>query len=686
MGKKDKKKGGARAKVQEVVKKNEDLQEVDIDVATTVDSEGKVVSKKKSWRESFMWVEMWIDFLASLFVKDRGTIPVNIDDKLYIGNNVYITKNYMSTIIRVEEFGTKTLETFIGTITDTVRDRGCNCVVDYTLKQQKYDVELENSGLNGRIMLWERAIDDMEQSRNIRERAARCLYTVQVAREGKRLWRTRMYITVRAKDLANLNLGEKIVCECLANSGAKYKASFADVQNTLDFMSLVGSKNPNLKDVPAIITSNQVLSQIIPNCGSYNDRSGYFVGINLLNSSPYYIDFSTITSARNMYIVAPSGVGKTVLAISLAQSAYENGSALCFMDIKGNEYNSLIAATNGVIVSLRPTSVEYINSWVMHPEDVQGFDTIEIENYFKSRINFCKQQFIILSGIKEREDILEFEELLEEFHSSLYITYGVDATNVNSWKNSNELNPYVVFEHFLKYLTPQKLQQYNLRKSTIGTLRMYFAKDGNKSYIFTKEFNYADILSADTVSFDFGLLSGDTNGDVNEDLFRLKFLYMSKINSDFVKVQYSKGRRTFKILEESQIVSDDVMKMYVEEYTLRRSQNQDTVLIGNSVQALMNNKLSQPLIENTRGIFVGELTNDALKVVMKQFDIEHLEEYLKIPGSSRNFKNSFFFINNMQSKSNFPIISIVLPKDRIAKNKFKVFCPVKEKSTMGGKN
>ena len=88
---------------------------------------------------------------------------------------------------------------------------------------------------------------------------------------------------------------------------------------------------------------------------------------------------------------------------------------------------------------------------------------------------------------------------------------------------------------------------------------MYFAKDGNKSYIFTKEFNYADILSADTVSFDFGLLSGDTNGDVNEDLFRLKFLYMSKINSDFVKVQYSKGRRTFKILEESQIVSDDVI-------------------------------------------------------------------------------------------------------------------------------
>jgi hypothetical protein len=312
-------------------------------------------------------------------------------------------------------------------------------------------------------------------------------------------------------------------------------------------------------------------------------------------------------------------------------------------------------------------------------------DIEHAESYFKSRINFSKQQMIILSGIRDREQLLEFEELLDEFHNGLYISLGARADNLNSWKVTESLTPYEVFDRFETYLTPSKRAQYSFSKSTLGTLRMYMSATGSKSYVFKREFDYARILSADTLSFDFGILQSANIADIDADLFRLKFLYMSKLNGDFTTRKYAEGRRTFKVLEESQVVSDEIMEMYVQEYTLRRSQNQDTLLLGNSVQALNNNKSSQALIENTRGLFIGDLTLDARKIVMDQFGLNHLEKYIKIPGSSNRFKNCFVFVNNMQNKMLYPIIQVQIPKDEDGRPvRYKVNTPVKEESSMAG--
>jgi hypothetical protein len=242
-----------------------------------------------------------------------------------------------------------------------------------------------------------------------------------------------------------------------------------------------------------------------------------------------------------------------------------------------------------------------------------------------------------------------------------------------------------VFDRFEKYLTPQKRAQYNIHKTVIGTLRMFMSATGSKSYVFKREFDYAKILHSDTLAFDFGILGDATISDIDEDLFRLKFLYMSKLNGEFTTRKYAEGKRTFKILEESQVVSDEIMKMYVQEYTLRRSQNQDTLLLGNSVQALQNSEIAKPLIENTRGLFVGELTLDARKVVIEQFGLKHLEDHIKIPGSSNRYKNCFVFINNMQNKNLYPIIQVEVEKNDDGKfKKYKVNTPVKEKNVMSG--
>lgn len=644
----------------------------------------EIANAGKPKRERFRWIKMWVNYFVSLTMKDRGKIPDNIGDRVLITNNMYITKLYMTTIVHIYELGPNTPITLMEIINGTLRDRGSKAIVDLTCKNSKYVYDIKNSGLQSRKKMWERNLESPLASKRMKERSARCLYTCEVAESGKQLKSTRMYMSIRAKDVLTLNSAEKIVYELLGRMGCTYMPAHSNIKEMMEYTMLFGNRNYDLKGTTPVMTSNVVLSQIIPNCGSFNDKKGEYVGQNILNGTPYLVNLWDITVARNMYVVAPSGVGKTVLAVNLAQSCFEHGSACCFMDIKGNEYTNFINATRGYIVSLRPMSVEYINSWVMRKSDTTSD---KAESYFKSRVGFSKQQMIILSGIRDREALLEFEELLDEFHDSLYTYLGAVSTNINSWYVTETLTPYEVFDRFVQYLTPQKRALYpKINKSVIGTLRMYMSASGSKSYVFKREFDYAKILNADTLSFDFGVLKEQTISDIDEDLFRLKFLYMTRLKGDFVSRKYADGRRTLMVLEESQIVSPAIMEMYVQVYTLGRSQNMDTLLLGNSVQALQYNKLASALIENTRGLFIGELTLDARKTVIEQFGLQHLEEYIKIPGSSNRYKNCFVFVNNMQKKSLFPIIQVQIPTDPETGKPFayKVNTPVKEGNTMGG--
>ena len=266
--------------------------------------------------------------------------------------------------------------------------------------------------------------------------------------------------------------------------------------------------------------------------------------------------------AGDMEVCAPSGGGKTVLALNVMQSAVEHGSAVCAMDIKGNEMVKFIEATGGYDVSLRTDSYEYINTFVMHPEDATRENA---EIYFNDRFNFSKQQIITLSGIRDRDQLMSLEALLDEFLDYMYIYMGVERRNRNSWQNTFGLNPFVVYDFLVKFLTPNKMQQYNLPTTLLSTLGMYMSKDGSKSYAFTTEFDFANILAAPTLAFNFGILSNMTIQDIDIDLFRLKLLYMGRLNSQFTTVKFNHGIRTLKVLEESQIVNDDILRIYATE-------------------------------------------------------------------------------------------------------------------------
>ncbi len=611
----------------------------------------------------FLFIRTWLNYFLSFFLRDSGKIPSNIGNTLQILNNMYITQDGLHTIFKIVEFGGQTPVFMIGYLTEELRRRGNASKLSMSLFSKDFYMK-KNDGIDGRVKYWESVANDEKAPSYSKARAARLLYTYELYKKGVQLYDTMAVIYLHSQNNADFVNGTEIISKALTTMGCTFDNCNYKILQHMQNNSILGH---GLTSKGTCLLDNAVIAQIIPNYGAYNDEKGIYIGNNLLTNTPYRIDFSNVTIARNMYIVAPSGVGKTVLAMNIVMSAYENGHAVCLMDIKGNEYSVFCKATNGYSICLRENGGDYINSWIMHKEDVEGMSKTAIENYFKNRIQFSKQQIIVLSGLTDKDSILNLESALDNFYTSYYSVLGAEISNVKSWKGTENITPFEMYKDLEVHLINGK-EKYKISDTTLNTLRMYFTKNGTKSYIFEKEFDYNAILRSRVITFDFGLLSGGSVSDsVNMDILKLKFLYMSKLNADFSTAKYNVGQRTLKVLEESQIVNDDILHIYAQEYTLRRSQNQDTLLIGNSVAALRNNITAKPIIESTTALFVSRLNEEPLKFLIEQFELEKYEPLLRLPGSSTDYSNSFALINKMQKQETPGLIRVEIPKDEEGK-------------------
>lgn len=416
--------------------------------------------------------------------------------------------------------------------------------------------------------------------------------------------------------------------------------------------------------------------QLLPNSGGMNDKKGLMLGTDVQNYSPYLVDFDNITSARNLYCYAPSGGGKTVIALNLCCSAVENGWCVCVQDIKGNEFTNFVNGTGGYIVSMRQMSPGFINSFVMHEDEAT--DAIA-EQYFRERVAFSKRQMMILASVETKGLISDLEELLDEFLSAVYISIGVLASNRATWERTRQLNPFVIYDMLVKFMTPEMQRKYSgIARKLMAEYRMYMSKSGSKSYLFTEEFNYYDILKANTLMFDFGLLEGSSQ-NIDRTLFRLKFEYMRKLNAEYAAYKYKCGRKVLKVLEESQIAVNDpeIMKGYVEEYTLRRAQGQTSLLLGNSVTALIDNPISRPLIENVKALILGKMNTEAQKEVKQVFGLGEEADWIGRLGTEPKYENAFLFVNRMQPAPTTPILKVLLePGTDGGYRKYKLLTPV----------
>jgi len=631
----------------------EDIDSIDINKL-------KDIAKERKSKEKFIRLRMWVSLLVSAFNNDRGIIPKNIGNNVLITNNQYTTKNHLSQMIIVQEMSEYTPLMWMSDLLSEVKDTAPDILVDITVKCMPYYIDVNGSGMTSRLRTWNMTLDNPIIGKESVRRASRCLFTYDIVKAGAKLYKGYTYIIVRATTGTKLSKGVEQVCAYLGSIGAVYKKVNNNIEEHMQFSLLVSDKRPaHLKDLNPVIYSTETLAQSLPGIQGMNNTKGVLFGFDRISNYPYFIDFKASANAKNVMIEANSGFGKTYMAESWLYPFYADGFNICVMDIKGTEFAAFTKALHGVTISMRNDTPYYINTFVWDSEEKFGRDA---KTYANHQLRLSKEKMMIMAEPKP-EEVASTESLLDEF---LYYTYeliGSRPDNENTWTRTKGLTPYIIFEYFEKYISHEIQNKYpDVAKKTLERLRIYMSRTGSNSHIFGRPFAYREVLNNRVLTFDFGILEESTDQDPV--LFKLHVLDMTIVNDAFVSHKKNQGQWTVKVLEESQIVDDYLTKIYTREITLRRAQNQVTILLGNSIAALYNNPLSRPILDNLNILAMGAINKASRKFLIEDFGLKDdqniLLQDIQVNG---DLNHTFLLVNRMESDSTTALLQAAVPDE-----------------------
>lgn len=665
MEKETKKKSTKQQPPKKAEKPKQVAAEADLEVGKAL----KAKKKERTKKERFITLRMWFSTIISKFFMDRGSIPDNIGNNILITNNVYTTKNHITAIIFVYEMSEATPICWTSDLMREVKDQTEGVVIDITMKGQRYYPDMTPQSINSREKSWRATLDNEYMPEEYVRRSARCLYSLDVARTGVNLYKFRVYIKVRAVDGAKLRKGIQAVSGYLSRIGARYKRIQSNIEETIAYVTMMSDKRPeHLKDVAPVVFSMQTLAESMPSIQGANDPKGVLMGYDNESGFPYFIDFKATANAKNIMIEALSGWGKTFMAAYWLYPFFANGFNLAIMDIKGNEFSAITQALHGVTLSMRNSSTKYINTFRWNVKEC--FDG-DYSTYAHERFRVSKEKMLMMADLNEKEES-QAEALLEEFLQYVYKSIGASQTNTNTWSRTEQLNPYVIFDLLERYISLEIKAKYGeVSTKVLERLRIYMCRTGSKSHVFRDAYDYYDVLDSPCLTFDFGILESSTNQD--RVLFHLHVTDMTTINDEYVSYKKRKGEWTVKLLEESQIVDDWLTRVYTREMTLRRAQNQVTVLLGNSVAALAANPLSKPMVENINILCLGSLNKSSRRFLLEEFGLKEAEtEILEDIQTNSAMARKFLLVNRMEAESTTAVLEARVPEEVSQSSLFKV--------------
>ena len=626
--------------------------------------------KEKVKKEKFLKWRMWFSTILSKFFMDRGTIPDNIGNNVLVTNNVYTTKNHITALILVKEMSEITPLCWTSDLLKQVKDQAEGVIIDITFKGQKYYPDITPTAISSREKSWHGTLNNPQMPEEYVRRSARCLYSLDVVRTGVPVFKYRVYIKIRAKDGARLRKGIQATQVYLNSIGAVYTRVQSNLDEHLAYVTLMSDKRPeHLRDISPVIFSLQTLAESMPSVQGANDESGVLMGYDNNSGYPYFIDFKSTANAKNIMIEAGSGWGKTFMAGYWLYPFFANGFNLAIMDIKGKEFSAVTKALNGVTISMRNTSTYYINTFKWSTKEIMDGDAL---TYANERFRRSKERLLIMAALEGTEEA-QAEALLEEFLKYVYVSVGASVDNTNTWNRTEQLNPYVIFDMLDNYLSNEIKAKYGVvATKVLERLRIYISRNGSKAHIHRDELNYYNVLNSRCITYDFGILESST-ASTDTIMFRLHVLDMMAINDEYVSYKKRNKQWTIKLLEESQIVDDWLTKVYTREITLRRAQNQVTVLLGNSIAALAANPLSRPMLENINIFCLGSLNKSSRNYLIEEFGLkDHEIGILEEIQTNAAMARRFLLVNRMQAESTTAVLEARVPESVSQSKLFKV--------------
>lgn len=627
------------------------------------------LSREKSKKERWIKTRMWFSTFLSYIYPDMGYIPENLGNNILIVNNRYITKNSISAVIILKEFSEMTPISYMSEVIKEVKSRVPGVTVDFTLKTYSFKVDTRDKGLENRVLQWIKTLSNTRASERTKTRAARLLYTYDVAMSGEKLFKTHAFVTLRATDGSKSAIAIKALRSVLAEFQTEHKVVKSNMKNMLEYITSVSDRSSGrLKEIPYSIQSALTIAEMLPSIQGLNDSKGLYMGISRQNRAPYHIDFRASASGKNIYVVAPSGQGKTFLVQNWLLDGTAIDFNICMMDLKGTDYEATTESLNGVSLSMRSSSTKYVNFFKMYADQCDEDPVL----YFNERFKLAKMQLLILANLKAEEEAAG-EVLIEEFLNSLYEnSLGAIPENPNTWYRTLSVTPYDVYNYFEPYARSTAVISTfgKLAGNILKRLKMYMSTTGSSSHMFKEEYNIHEVLKTKALRFDFGMLESGRQHDISA--FKLRVLFMRYINDEYVRYKKSLGQWVIKVLEESQVAEDYLLEMYVEEMTLRRAQNQVTILLGNSTSAIQDNPIARPLLDNINILAIGAVPKTSREFLVEEYGLEDHVDKLESIYKDSDYENTFLLVNRMQKNSTVALLKVYVPtkvaRGRIFKN------------------
>lgn len=605
---------------------------------------------------------MWVSFFASKLFRDRGSIPPNIGNNIFIGHNQIITKNSISSILVISNFSDTTPTGFLGLLTSHMKQYAKGVRVDVTIKTEFYKFDEDDKGLKGRMFQWKLVLDSPRPAAMSKQRAARLLYTVDILSSGKRGFHSTFYVILRAENYGILSIGIKELKRFV--NDPKYKCSVKELKGDLrlhaDYSLLVSNnKQERLLDFPKHVFSSRTLSEILPTTQGLNDKDGIFFGFDLMNNSPYFIDMKNRPEGKNILVVSPSGRGKTFSTIFRAQDAHNsNGFNLCITDLKGNEFDSLTKSLNGVSISLRESDTYYINPFKLTDNLTNYLNSDEV---FNIKTSLAREYLTIIFDATEK-DISNCEILVADFLQNVYTLLGVVPSNKNSWFRADKLNPYVIAEYFYQFMGAQQIARFGqFAFDSISKMRTYMDKTSSRSLIWKNELLIDNIIQSSCITFDYGMLNSERS--YSKTVFKLKFAQADYIKDVYIAYKKNNREWTYIINEEAQLAEDYVSKSYKKDVTVRRAQNCVVEVLCNSVSSLRDIPNFRSILNNMRVLLIGDVTDSDKEFLIKEYDLNQYSKVLSNISNSSKYSKSFLLINKLQPDAPTPIIQVFLPEN-----------------------
>lgn len=616
----------------------------------------KRIEKERNQKEKFIVLRMWFSTLISSLYPDRTTIPENIGNRVSILNNLVVTKNSMSTYFVIEEITDKTPVGFFSKLVKELKNNVPGATINMVTRNIRYHPDLNDSGLQSRRRQWISSLESEESSEEMQKRAATLLYTEDVIERGEQVFKSQIHLILRTKDGSSTKRGIECVSNYLNSIDADFYRVKSQVQEHFEATSILSNKMMD-PGIGRTVQSTTTLAELLPATQGSNDDGGIMLGVDRWNRSPYFIDFKKSSAAKNIIVLGPSGKGKTYLVISWALDFYANGFNIVIMDLKGNEFLPIIKSMGGIVVVMNNQSTQFVNTLVLDPK---GIETTP-ESYYNLRQKITIERMKIVTQL-EGEFGYRAEALISEFVTSLYSSLGVMQSNPNTWSRSNNLHPHMLYGKFKEFLSQDIVQKYGEVVDKVSErFRMFFDKSGSNSYLFLEEYRLDDIMKSKAISFDFGLMTGI--GVQDETIFKLHLLDMQVINSEYARYKKSKGEWVFKILEEAQVAKDYLLATYGEEFSLRRAQNQVTVILTNSLQSINSRPESRPIIDNTNILAIGPVNKSTRDYLVSEFSLDdHVDTLTKLQ-TDPDYLNTFLLINRMSTKGVPGLIKIFNPDE-----------------------